>query len=83
MRGVEGASRYGLAGISIQDKELVRKHNIIFVRVAELLKIMVELSCPWIFDSPARVDDEVSVLDLDEYRDILGLPGVQHTIGVQ
>jgi hypothetical protein len=83
LRGASGACRYGLPGLSIPNKELVRKHNIIFVRVAQLLRVLVQLNCPWIFENPAQVVKEVSVLNLDEYRDILALPGVLHTIGVQ
>ena len=59
MRGVEGASRYGLTGLSIPNKELVRKHNIICIRVAEVLTTMTERGCPWIFENPALVEGEV------------------------
>ncbi len=83
VRGVEGASRYGIAGLSIPNQELVRQHKRMSIRVAELLKIMTELGCPWIVENPARVEGEVSILHLDEYRRLLGTPNVHHAIGVQ
>ncbi len=83
LRGIDGASRYGLAGLSVRNKELVRKHNLIYVRVAMLLKILVEHCCPWIFEQPAQVEGEVSALNMDEYRQLVAMPGVKHTIGIQ
>jgi hypothetical protein len=41
LRGLTGAARYGLKGLTVPNKELVRLHNLILVRVAEILKIMV------------------------------------------
>jgi hypothetical protein len=83
VRGVAGACRYGLPGLSVANKELVRKHNIISIRVAELLHIFTELQCPWIFENPAAVAGEVSILNLDEYQRLLSAPSVHHVIGIQ
>ncbi len=64
-------------------KNLSESTTSFVVRVAMILKIMVELCCPWIFENPAQVDKEVSVLNLDEYRNILGLLAVSITTVVQ
>ncbi len=83
LRGLIGADRYGLKGLSVPNKELVRLHNLILLRVAELLKIMTDLGRPWVFETPALRDGEVSVLRMDEYQSLLGSSGVHHVIGVQ
>ncbi len=83
LRGLTGPDRYGLKGLSISNKELVRLHNLILLRVAEILGIMSNLGRPWVFETPALRDGEVSVLRLDEYQTLLGSSKVCHTIGVQ
>ena len=83
MRGLEGAARYGLSGLSTPNKELVRLHNLILVRVAEVLAIVTAQGRPWIFETPTLKDGEVSVLRLDEFQRLLDSAGVEHTIGVQ
>ncbi len=83
MRGLTGADRYGIKRLSVPNKELVRLHNLILLRVSELLQIMADLGRPWVFETPALRDGEVSVLRLDEYQKLLGSVNVKHVIGVQ
>jgi hypothetical protein len=83
LRGLAGKDRYGLSGLSVPNKEKVRVHNLILLRVAEILKIMAQQGVPWLFETPALKDGEVSILRLDEYQSLLCTQGVQHVIGVQ
>ncbi len=83
LRGLVGASRYGLSGLSVSNKELVRLHNLIAVRVAQVLEFVTVQGRPWIFETPALKDGEVSVLRLDEFQRLLEATGVEHNIGVQ
>ncbi len=54
--GLTGAATYGLPGLTVPNKLLVRLHTLILVRVAEISKIMSELGLPWIFETPALRD---------------------------
>ncbi len=83
LRGITGPDRYGLKGLTVPNKELVRLHNLILVRVAEVLQIMVDHESPWVFETPALRDGEVSVLRLDEYQNLMSNSAVEHVIGVQ
>ena len=80
---VSGPDRYGFKTNSPADKERVKLHNLISVRVAKILDILTDRLIPWIFEAPACHENQVSVVHLDEYVLLLAKPGVKHKKGVQ
>ena len=67
LRAVSGPDRYGFKHNSPADKDRVKLHNLISVRVAKILDILTDRLIPWIFEAPACHENQVSVLHLDEY----------------
>ena len=53
------------------------------LRVAHVLDLFIVLRRPRIFGKPAATPKQVSILNLDEYRNLLQLPDVKHKGGVQ
>ena len=78
LRAVSGPDRYGFQTNSPADKERVRIHNLVSIRVAKILSIT-----PWIFEAPACFDNQVSVLHFDEYIQLLAKLGIHHRKGIQ
>ena len=76
LRAVSGIDRYGYKSNSPEDAERVRQQNLICIRIAKILTKMTSKGLPWYFECPAAYDNQVSVLHLDEYIDLLALPGV-------
>ena len=83
MRGTAGKSRYGLYDLTATPKEYVRLHNLLAVRSALALTAMHSVGGVFVYEPPARPANNVSMLLLDEYLDLLRIPGVKHLIGLQ
>ena len=82
-RTATGPERYGLKVLEPQVKEKVRLHNLLAVRCATAFKLMYKLGRPAIIEQPEQTKGEVSMLNLDEFIDILSLAGVEHVIAPQ
>ena len=63
--------------------EKVRMHTLVSLRVAEALNLFLVRKLPWLFEAPKASEKEVSVYNLDEYKNLLKQPGVVRTTGVQ
>ena len=92
VRSVEGPERYGLNSNSPADKEYVRLHNLFASRCAFAFNTMIKQRRIAILEQPAlrvasadnpRSANEISMLNLDEFLDIISQPGVEHTIRPQ
>ena len=83
VRSVEGPERYGLNANSPADKEYVRLHNLFAKRSAFAFKTMIKQRRIAILEQPAPRDNEISMLNLDEFLDIISQPGVEHTVRPQ
>lgn len=83
LRGAIGKSRYGLSDLTAKPKEYVRLHNLLAVRSALALTAMHSVGGVFVYETPARRANNVPMLLLDEYLDLLRLPGVKHLIGLQ
>ena len=80
MRGVGRPSRYGLKGLLIANKELVRLHNLISTRVHQVLQLLTKYGASWAFEAPALRDGEVCSLRLDEYAALFMYLQANHVI---
>ena len=69
--------------MSIALKEQVRIHNLVSLRVAQVLDLFVVRRLPWIFETPAISQNQLSIAHLDEYVNLLKLPEAKHQVGVQ
>ena len=95
VRGIEGRDRYGLKfygtrvtsapkqPLSREDKENVRYHTLVAVRVAFILDLCWTQTIPFGYETPERCAGQVSMLHLDEYIALLARPGVKHKVGFQ
>ncbi len=83
LRSATGPHRYGLAKISIKQKEMVRMHNLIAVRCATALTMVSLAGGVFVYETPALEEGEVSMLRLDEYGSLMALPDVRHMVGIQ
>ena len=83
MRSVTGPERYGLNSNSPADKEYVRLHNLFARRCAYAFEVMVTLHRLAVLEQPALRDNEISMLNLDEFIKNLAIPGVIHTVRPQ
>ena len=83
LRTVDRPERYGITTNNAEQKEKVRIHTLMAVRVATALDLLTELRIPWLFETPAIHAGQVSMAHLDEYRALLKMDGVKHTIGLQ
>lgn len=87
--GIQCKERYGLEMYangkpsSIADKEKVRVHTLVSVGIAEALDLFATRNLPFIFETPAIHEGQVSMGHIDEFRASLQLPGVNHKIGMQ
>ena len=83
LRAVTGPERYGLKSNSIKQAETVRFHTLMALRVAQALDLLTILHIPWLYETPAIRDNEVSMGHLDEYVELLKRLKVEHIIGMQ
>ena len=83
LRAVLGPERYGLNSNNIKQKETVRVHTLVALRVAQALDLLTELRIPRIYETPAIHAGQVSMAHLDEYVALMKRTGVKHTIGLQ
>ena len=83
LRSVTGRGRYGLSNLSPEQTEKVRIHTLVCLRVAAILEVCTDLKLPWMFETAAIYENQVSVANLDEYRHLMSRPGVLHKQGVQ
>ena len=61
LRDVEGPGRYGRKDLTPEQKEKVRMHTLVSLRVAEALKLFLIRKLPWFFEAPKASEKEVSV----------------------
>ena len=61
----------------------MRTHNLVALRVAHALDLLTTRKIPWIFETPGATENQVSILNLDQYRNLLQMPGVCRTKGEQ
>ena len=80
---MKGNGRYGKHGLKPKQKERVRRENIVASKVAEILELFTALWLPWIFEAPEASENQVSILNLDEFVTLASRPGVKRVSGVQ
>lgn len=83
LRSANGRERYGLSTLDKGRAETVRLHNLLALRGITAFKCIAELGGVAIFEQPALIDNEVSMLRLDEFVEVLALPGVHHQVAAQ
>lgn len=82
LRSADGPCRYGLVGLSIPNKERVRLHNLLYLRVYQILELFIDYCTPCIFEAPGLRDGKGSVLRLDEYAVLSQHAIAKHSPGV-
>ena len=80
---VEGPERYGKRNLDPAVAERTKASILICIRVANILKEFVELKLPFLFETAEFVEGHTSVMNLNEYRTLRALPGVNLTTGLQ
>jgi len=83
LRGLSGKDRYGLAGLDKRRAEQVRLANILALRGIQAAVSMHRCGGAAIIEQPALTEGEVSMLRLDEFVELLNLPGVVHSVIAQ
>ena len=83
LRDASGPGRYGKKGLTPAQKEKVRLHTLVAVRVAQVLTLLTVRMLPWIFEAPHAIEKQVSVLNLDGYTEPPSRPDVVKIIGAQ
>ena len=71
LRTAEGPGRYGRADLVGQDKEDVRLGTLLSLRAARAASLCLQVSVPWLLEQPWSEEGETSMLNLDEWRDVL------------
>ena len=71
---------YGRPGLTPEEKEDVRLGTLLALRAADIFLCFYKLKKPVILEQPAQQNEEsaVSMLNLPEFKRILGLQGVKH-----
>ena len=89
LRGVHGKERNRLdtypdgRPFTKEDAEKVKKNTLVAIRVAHILALCWERGIPFGYETPQQFPKQVSMLNHDEYQDLLGKQGVEHTVGLQ
>ena len=66
VRGIAGKDRYGLATNDAKQKAYVRLHNLLAIRAAEAISILISQGGVAALENPARHANSVSIFHLDE-----------------
>ena len=71
--GENGGSpgRYGRADLVGQDEKDVRLGTLLSLRAARAASLCLQVSVPWLLEQPWSEEGETSMLNLDEWRDVL------------
>ena len=79
LRGPTGDDRYGLKNLDPKDAEKVKTGTLLALRAHEASTLFHGQEKPFILEQPKwkRDDTSVSMFNLDEYQDLLSLPGVR------
>ena len=83
LRAVEGKHRYGLPGLTVKRAETVRLHNLLALRASKAFQAMIGTQGVVALEQPALRDQEVSMLRLDEFQNIMKQEGVKHVVKAQ
>ena len=71
LRTAEGPGHYGWADLVGQDKEDARLGTLLALRAARAAEICLQVSVPWLLEHPWTEGGETSMLNLDEWREVL------------
>eukprot|EP00435_Cladocopium_sp_Y103_P030056 s3225_g7.t1 len=85
LRGAHGDERYGLQGLSEEDKQKVRVGTLLALRTSEAATELLCQEKPSIIEQPRWKQDgnSVSMFNLDEFQELLQRPHVRHADLVQ
>ena len=79
-----GSERYGIRGLPPKTAERVKGMMLVCIRVAIIIKRFILAKRPVFFETVAFMyEGQTSVFNLDEYKEIRGMTGVQIINGVQ
>eukprot|EP00972_Heterocapsa_arctica_P047154 6956399-Heterocapsa_arctica.AAC.1 len=75
-RGKAGRDRYGIRGLTAKEAIEVKVGTLLAVRTASALKELIDLRRPWVYETPWPRGGTCSMIDLDEFHDIINRPEV-------
>ena len=82
LRGNTGRARYGLKKysndkpLSSDDKEKVRIHTLVAVRMAQTLDLFATRGLPFGYETPEILEGQISMGNLDEFLELRSKPHV-------
>ena len=76
LRGKTGRDRYGISSLTAREADEVKVGTLLAVRTATALKELIRLRRPWIYENPWPRGGTCSMVDLDEFLDIVSHPEV-------
>ena len=71
LRTLEGDGRYGRRDLKGQDKEDARMGTLLSLRAARAAHLCQKARVPWLLEQPWTEDHQISMLNLDEWREVL------------
>ena len=77
LRGLVGSARYGLKWLSPEEKKQVREETILSFRACDVARHATTRGKPWILAQPQWVNGDASMFMLDEFAELLRVPGVR------
>ncbi len=76
LRGTKGRDRYGLRGLSVEDKNKVKEGTLLALRANKTARHAHSASKPWLLEQPHWRDESTSMFMLDEFQELMKQDGV-------
>ena len=76
LRGTQGRDRYGLKGLTVEDKNKVKEGTLLSLRANKTARHAHYASKPWILEQPHWREEATSMFMLDEFQELMEQDGV-------
>lgn len=76
LRGTQGRDRYGLKGLTVEDKNKVKEGTLLPLRANKTARHAHYASKPWILEQPHWREEATSMFMLDEFQELMEQDGV-------
>ena len=70
LRSASGPGRYGLPGLTPEEKEAVRLGTLLGIRARDLCSAFQDAELPWLNESPPQEEGQTSLFGLDEWIEL-------------
>jgi len=76
LRGTRGRDRYGLKGLTVEDKNKVKEGTLLALRANKTARHAQSSSKPWLLEQPHWREGATSMFMLDEFQELMEQDGV-------